>query len=80
MKLTEREHEGLTVWTFLYGTDGVLYDALHSAGLTRYFIFADFVEKGLLSKSHNPETYESKFKITDLTLSLVKGEHNEHRT
>lgn len=73
MKLTERERDGLTLWTFLYGTDGVSFYTLHSSGLTGYFIFDIAMKNGLVTRDHDPETFESLFMLTDQALALVRG-------
>ena len=79
MKLTERERDGLTLWTFLYGTDGVSFETLHSAGLTGYFIFDIAMKNGLVTRDHDPETYQSMFSLTDQAVTIVKGEHHGSR-
>ena len=82
MKLTERERQGLTVWTLLYGKEPHSFETLVHSNLTGYFIFEEAMNKGWIVRHTDPDTqtYATQYKLTDFAISIVKGEHDEYRT
>jgi len=79
MILQSNEFEGLTLWLFLFGTTPTDFEVLHKAGLTAYFMFSNAVHKGILNREFDPKSSKSMFTLTELGVSIIKGEQHGSR-
>jgi hypothetical protein len=73
--ISNRKHEGLTIWALLYGANQVDYETLQHSGLTGYFLLEDAQKKGYLNRVTD-DSLHALYNLTDSAMALVKGEHD----